>query len=91
MARPAPMRIPPQPRLQDCSNASDDATLQQRCAFVPSLRVKSLLVHPIHANHSDKVLAVMLAINKREADGTSDIFFESFFTEADWCARAASC
>lgn len=42
------------------------------------------MVQPIHAGHSDKVLGVVLAVNKREAEGTSDIFYEPFFTEADW-------
>ncbi|KAG2432321.1 hypothetical protein HYH02_013041 [Chlamydomonas schloesseri] len=49
----------------------------------PAGRCKSVLVQPIHGTGNDRVLAVVLAINKREGEGTSDIFFEPFFTDAD--------
>ncbi|GIL46507.1 hypothetical protein Vafri_3502 [Volvox africanus] len=51
-------------------------------------RIKSVLVQPIHGTNNDRVLAVVLALNKREAEGTSDIFFEPFFTDADCDAMA---
>ncbi|GLC43173.1 hypothetical protein PLESTB_000855000 [Pleodorina starrii] len=63
------------------------------CRLAPQLsatggRIKSVLVQPIHGSNNDRVLAVVLAVNKREAEGTSDIFFEPFFTDADCDAMA---
>jgi hypothetical protein len=35
----------------------------------------------------ERLLAVVVAVNKREAEGTADIFFDPFFNDADWCGR----
>ncbi|EFJ40838.1 hypothetical protein VOLCADRAFT_99277 [Volvox carteri f. nagariensis] len=65
-----------------------DPALGRLPAHLAPLRIKSVLVQPVHVANNDRVLAVVLALNKREAEGTSDIFFEPFFTDADCDAMA---
>lgn len=52
---------------------------------VHACRAKSILAQPIQAHNGDKVYGVIVAVNKREQAGESDIFFEPFFTDPDWC------
>ncbi|GIM17068.1 hypothetical protein Vretimale_19613 [Volvox reticuliferus] len=67
---------------------SSDPALGRLPSLLAPGRIKSVLVQPIHGTNNDRVLAVVLALNKREAEGTSDIFFEPFFTDADCDAMA---
>ncbi|KAG2427309.1 hypothetical protein HXX76_012504 [Chlamydomonas incerta] len=67
----------------DFGDPSSDPALRRLAPLLLPARVKSVLVQPIHGTGNDRVLAVALAVNKREAEGTSDIFFEPFFTDAD--------
>lgn len=55
-------------------------------ACMCACRARSILAQPIQAHNGDKVYGVMVAVNKREQAGESDIFFEPFFTDPDWCA-----
>ena len=71
------------PRPQDFGDPSSDPALRRLAPLLQPARCKSVLVQPIHGTGSDRVLAVALAVNKREAEGTRDIFFEPFFTDAD--------
>ncbi|PNW74351.1 hypothetical protein CHLRE_13g605100v5 [Chlamydomonas reinhardtii] len=67
----------------DFGDPSSDPALRRLAPLLQPARCKSVLVQPIHGTGSDRVLAVALAVNKREAEGTRDIFFEPFFTDAD--------
>ncbi|KXZ43213.1 hypothetical protein GPECTOR_97g751 [Gonium pectorale] len=72
----------------DFGEAGQDPALSRLAPVLAPARIKSVLVQPIHGTNNDRVLAVVLAINKREAEGTNDIFFEPFFTDADCDAMA---
>ena len=63
----------------------EDPFLERLAPAMGGVRPKSVLVQPIQSSSGgDKVLGVLLAVNKREAEGEQDIFFEPFFTDADW-------
>ena len=57
------------------------STLQLKQVLRGSSKVKSLLLQPVVMD--TKVLAVMMAINKRAESGGHDMFFEDYYTESD--------
>lgn len=69
--------------LQDFDG--QDNTLARLQSYLPEgQRAKCLLAQPIQAHNTDKVMGVLVAVNKQEQDGEQDIFFEPVFTDADW-------
>ncbi|KAG2484698.1 hypothetical protein HYH03_016527 [Edaphochlamys debaryana] len=68
---------------QAFEDPSSDPALRRIAPLLAPSRIKSVLVQPIHGTASDRVLAVVLAVNKREAEGTNDIFFDPCYTDAD--------
>lgn len=43
-----------------------------------------MLLQPVLDSSSGRLLAVILAINKREQNSTADLFFEEHYNQADW-------
>ncbi|MEW5299350.1 MAG: hypothetical protein WDW36_002376 [Sanguina aurantia] len=65
-----------------------DLSLKALQPLLGSSKVKTLLLQPVVVSGTDRCIAVIAAINKRELNGSTDICYENIYTDADRDAMA---